>query len=52
MNYISKTQLKELWDKSPICIEFANGTDALAQENGYTLEKCLAMNDVRFFLDI
>lgn len=52
VNYISKTQLKELWDKSPICIEFANGTDALAQENGYTLEKCIAMNDVRFFLDI
>ena len=49
--YISKEQVKELWDKKPICIEFADGTDALAQENGYTLEQCLAMSDVRFFLD-
>lgn len=38
-------------DKKPICIEFADGSDALAQENGYTLEQCLAMSDVRFFLD-
>lgn len=49
--YISKEQVKELWDKKPICIEFADGSDALAQENGYTLEQCLAMSDVRFFLD-
>lgn len=50
--YISKEQVKELWDKKPICIEFADGSDALAQENGYTLEQCLAMSDVRFFLDV
>lgn len=49
--YISKEQVKELWDKKPICIEFADGTDVLAQENEYTLEQCLAMSDVRFFLD-
>lgn len=49
--YISKEQVKELWDKKPICIEFADGSDVLAQENGYTLEQCLAMSDVRFFLD-
>ena len=50
--YISKEQVKELWDKKHICIEFADGSDALAQENGYTLEQCLAMSDVRFFLDV
>lgn len=49
--YISKEQVRELWNKKPVCIEFADGSDALAQENGYTLEQCLEMSDVRFFLD-
>lgn len=50
--YISRNQLKKYWDTTPICIEFLDGTDALAQENGYTLEQCLNMSDVKFFLDI
>lgn len=50
--YISRNQLKKYWDTTPICIEFPDGTDALAQENGYTLEQCLNMSDVKFFLDI
>lgn len=29
----------------------ADGSDALAQENGYTLEECLQMEDAKFFLD-
>ena len=49
--YITKQELADLWEKKAICIEFADGSDALAQENGYTLEQCLAMDDARFFLD-
>lgn len=49
--YITKQELEDLWETNAICIEFADGSDALAQENGYTLEQCLAMDDARFFLD-
>lgn len=49
--YITKQELAELWEKKTICIEFADSSDALAQENGYTLEQCLAMDDAGFFLD-
>lgn len=49
--YITKQELADLWEKKAICIEFTDGSEALAQENGYTLEQCLAMNDARFFLD-
>lgn len=49
--YIKKEELPKYWEKKSICIEFPDGTDALAQENGYTLEQCLKMEDVKFFLD-
>lgn len=49
--YITKRELETLWNKRAICIEFADGSDVLAQENGYTLQQCLAMTDARFFLD-
>lgn len=49
--YITKQELADLWKKKAICIEFADSSDALVQENGYTLEQCLVMNDARFFLD-
>lgn len=50
--YITNDQVAALWDTKPIVIEFADGTDALAQENGYTLEQCLAMTDARFYVDV
>lgn len=49
--YIQKEDLSKYWETNAICIEFADGTDALAQENGYTLEQCFAMTDAKFFLD-
>lgn len=49
--YITKEEVEALWDKEAICVEFYDGSDVLAQESGYTLEQCLAMDDVRFFLD-
>lgn len=49
--YIRKEDLPKYWETNAICIEFADGTDVLAQENGYTLEQCLAMTDAKFFLD-
>lgn len=49
--YIQKEDLSKYWETNAICIEFADGTDALAQENGYTLEQCLTMTDAKFFLD-
>lgn len=51
IKYISSKELKKYWSTHAICIEFADGTDALAQENGYTLDSCLHMTDVKFFLD-
>lgn len=53
-HYIDRKDLEKYWDSKSICIEFSDGTDALAQENGYTLQQCLAMDymdDVKFFLD-
>lgn len=50
-NYISKDEVKKYWNNRAICIEFPDGTDTLAQENGYTLEQCLKMTTVKFFLD-
>lgn len=44
-------QLSNYWNTYAVGIEFSDGTDALAQENGYTLEKCRQMENVRFFLD-
>lgn len=49
--YILPEELSKFWDTKAICIEFSDGTDALAQENGYTLEQCLSMDDVKFFID-
>ena len=49
--YITKNKLEKYWNTHAICIEFADGTDALAQENEYTLTECLEMTDVKFFLD-
>lgn len=49
--YITKNELERYWNTHAICIEFPDGTDALAQENGYTLTECLEMTDVNFFLD-
>lgn len=49
--YFEKNQLSNYWNTHAIGIEFSDGTDALAQENGYTLEKCRQMENVRFFLD-
>ena len=40
-----------VWESNSICIEFSNGSDALTEENGYTLEECLRMEDAKFFLD-
>lgn len=51
LHYISRSELPKYWETKSICIEFADGSDALAQENGYTLEECLQMEDARFFLD-
>ncbi|RHO65913.1 hypothetical protein DW085_13200 [Clostridium sp. AF50-3] len=49
---ISKETLPEYWDDFAIVIAFPDGTDALAQENHYTLHDCLhKLNDVKFFLD-
>lgn len=52
MKKITGKQLKKYWDIAPICIVFSDGSDALAQENGYTLEQCMGMKDAIFFLDI
>ena len=49
--YITRWDLGKYWDSKGICIEYQDGTDILAQENGYTLEQCLAMDDVKFFLN-
>lgn len=51
IKYISSKELAKYWSTHAICIEFADGTDALAQENGYTLDSCLNMKNVKFFLD-
>lgn len=51
IKYISKEDLMKYWGRKSICIEFPDGSDSLAQENGYTLEQCLEMTDARFFLD-
>ena len=51
LHYISRSELPKYWETKSICIEFADGSDALAQENGYTLEECLQMEDAKFFLD-
>lgn len=47
--YLSKEEVRAYWESNSICIEFSDGSDALAQENGYTMEKCLQMEDVKFF---
>ena len=50
--YISFKEVREKWNTHAIGIEFSDGSDALAQENGYTLEQCEQMqDDVLFFLD-
>ncbi len=49
--YISQAELKKYWNTKSICIEFSDGSTAMAQDNGYTLEKCMQMKDVKFFLD-
>lgn len=49
--YITKSGVLKYWDKRPIGIVFSDGTDVLAQENGYSLEECLDMENVKFFLD-
>ena len=52
MKYIKKKEeLKKFYDRQAICIEFPDGSNAMAQDNGYTLEQCLARDDVKFFLD-
>lgn len=48
---ISRRELLHYWDAYAIYIEFPDGSDALAQENGYTLHECMLMYDARFFLD-
>lgn len=48
--YVSQSYLKDYWDDYAISIKFQDGTDAPAQKNGYTLEQCLAMQNVEFFL--
>lgn len=49
--YITRGDLVRYWDNKGICIEYPDGKDVLAQENEYTLEQSLAMDDVKFFLD-
>lgn len=51
LHYIVRNALPKYWKTRSICIEFADGSDALAQENRYTLEECLQMEDAKFFLD-
>lgn len=51
IKYINREELEKYWNSRAICIEFSDGSDSLAQENGYTLEQCLKMTDARFFLD-
>lgn len=51
LKYITKSDVLKYWDKRPIGIAFSDGTDVLAQENGYSLGECLDMEDVKFFLD-
>ncbi len=49
---ISHVTLPEYWDDFAIVIAFPDGTDALAQENHYTLNDCLhKLDNVKFFLD-
>lgn len=49
---ISKESLPEYWDDFAIVIAFPDGSDALAQENHYTVEDCLhKLDDAKFFLD-
>ena len=49
--YIKKADLPKFWENRAICIEFPDGSDVLAQENGYTLKQCLNMDNAKFFLD-
>lgn len=50
--YIKQEDLPKFWHKNAVYIEFGDGSDdVLAAENGYTLKDCMAMNDVRFFID-
>lgn len=51
VKYIDREDLAKYWDTKSICIELGDGSDALAQENGYTLDQCLKMTDAKFFLD-
>lgn len=51
IQYITKEEVSKYWNTRNICLEFADGTDSLAQENGYTLKQCLDMTDVKYFLD-
>ena len=49
---ISHVTLPEYWDDFAIAIAFPDGTNALAQENHYTLHDCLhKLDNVKFFLD-
>lgn len=51
--YIKQKDLPKFWHKNTVYIKFGDGPDdVLAAENNYTLKDCLAMKDVRFFIDV
>lgn len=52
--YIKQEDLPKFWHKNTVYIECGDGPDddVLAAENNYTLKDCLAMQDVRFFIDV
>lgn len=51
--YIRQEDLPKFWHKNTVYIKFGAGPDdVLAAEDNYTLKDCLAMNDVRFFIDV
>lgn len=42
---LTKEQVKDLWDKTSLFIDWGDGTDSMCQENDYTLEEILEAMD-------
>ena len=42
---LTKEQVKDLWDKRALFIDWGDGSDSLCQENGYTLDEILDAMD-------
>lgn len=52
-NYLSIEDVISLWDSTPLCVEYSDGSDAMLQDNGYTLDDAVgfALNGCQFFED-